>query len=82
MIPATVQTTIWDELPEANVDTTKLEHLFESRAKDLAIKVCNLLAGCFSCLKNTERKKFCLIIFEPLFSIASNSCDVQLHRPF
>lgn len=40
MIPSTVERTIWDELPAANVDTTKLEHLFESRAKDLLTKVC------------------------------------------
>lgn len=39
MIPATVDSTIWDELPPANVDTSKLEHLFESRAKDLITKV-------------------------------------------
>lgn len=39
MIPATIHRTIWDELPEANVDTQKLEHLFESRAKDLMTKV-------------------------------------------
>ncbi|XP_021698425.1 serine-rich adhesin for platelets isoform X7 [Aedes aegypti] len=38
MIPATIQRTIWDELPEATVDTQKLEHLFESRAKDLMTK--------------------------------------------
>ncbi|CAO1362298.1 unnamed protein product [Diamesa serratosioi] len=38
MIPATVDSTIWDELPPANVDTSKLEHLFESRAKDLVTK--------------------------------------------
>ncbi|XP_039431114.1 FH1/FH2 domain-containing protein 3 isoform X2 [Culex pipiens pallens] len=38
MIPATIHRTIWDELPEANVDTQKLEHLFESRAKDLMTK--------------------------------------------
>lgn len=31
--------TIWDELPEASVDVEKLEHLFESRAKDLISKV-------------------------------------------
>lgn len=35
----TVGKTIWDELPPANVDTQKLEHLFESRAKDLMTKV-------------------------------------------
>ena len=39
MIPVTVGKTIWDELPSANVDTQKLEHLFESRAKDLMTKV-------------------------------------------
>uniref|UniRef100_A0A453YRG9 FH1/FH2 domain-containing protein 3 n=2 Tax=gambiae species complex TaxID=44542 RepID=A0A453YRG9_ANOGA len=38
MIPAVIQRTIWDELPEAIVDTQKLEHLFESRAKDLMTK--------------------------------------------
>lgn len=31
---------IWDELTPVNVDTQKLEHLFESRAKDLITKVC------------------------------------------
>jgi hypothetical protein len=30
---------IWDELNPINVDTQKLEHLFESRAKDLMTKV-------------------------------------------
>lgn len=30
---------IWDELSPVNVDTQKLEHLFESRAKDLITKV-------------------------------------------
>lgn len=39
MIPVTVGQTIWDELPSASVDTDKLEHLFESRAKDLMTKV-------------------------------------------
>lgn len=39
MIPVTVGRTIWDELPSATVDTDKLEHLFESRAKDLITKV-------------------------------------------
>ncbi|XP_058053331.1 FH1/FH2 domain-containing protein 3 isoform X4 [Anopheles bellator] len=38
MIPTTLHRTIWDELPEAVVDTQKLEHLFESRAKDLLTK--------------------------------------------
>ncbi|XP_043203710.1 FH1/FH2 domain-containing protein 3-like isoform X1 [Amphibalanus amphitrite] len=32
------QTTIWDEIAEVAVDTQKLEHLFESRAKDLIVK--------------------------------------------
>lgn len=40
MIPSTIDRTIWDELPTANVDTAKLEHLFESRAKDMLTKVC------------------------------------------
>lgn len=31
---------IWDELSPVYVDTQKLEHLFESRAKDLITKVC------------------------------------------
>lgn len=31
---------IWDELNAVAVDTQKLEHLFESRAKDLITKVC------------------------------------------
>lgn len=30
--------TIWDELPETDVDSTKLEFLFESRAKDALVK--------------------------------------------
>lgn len=39
-MPSTSTTkTIWDELPEATVDVEKLEHLFESRAKDLISKV-------------------------------------------
>lgn len=33
---------IWDELSPVNVDTQKLEHLFESRAKDLITKVSNI----------------------------------------
>lgn len=39
MIPFTAGKTIWDELPESVVDHQKLEHLFESRAKDLISKV-------------------------------------------
>ncbi|XP_055702858.1 FH1/FH2 domain-containing protein 3 isoform X2 [Phlebotomus papatasi] len=38
MIPAIVGRTVWDELPPTKVDTDKLEHLFESRAKDLMTK--------------------------------------------
>ncbi|XP_055914013.1 FH1/FH2 domain-containing protein 3 isoform X5 [Eupeodes corollae] len=38
MIPVAIGKTIWDELPKSNVDTQKLEHLFESRAKDLMTK--------------------------------------------
>jgi hypothetical protein len=33
---------IWDELNPVSVDTQKLEHLFESRAKDLINKVWTL----------------------------------------
>lgn len=39
IMPVPVGGTIWDELPESQVDTQKLEHLFESRAKDLMTKV-------------------------------------------
>ncbi|KAJ6633689.1 FH1/FH2 domain-containing protein 3 [Pseudolycoriella hygida] len=38
MLPFSAGKTIWDELPEANIDVQKLEHLFESRAKDLISK--------------------------------------------
>ncbi|KAI9587719.1 hypothetical protein GQX74_003565 [Glossina fuscipes] len=38
LIPMAVGKTIWDELPAANIDTQKLEHLFESRAKDFMTK--------------------------------------------
>lgn len=31
---------LWDELSPVVIDTQKLEHLFESRAKDLITKVC------------------------------------------
>lgn len=31
---------IWDEMKPISVDTQKLEHLFESRAKDIITKVC------------------------------------------
>ncbi|KAK0181729.1 hypothetical protein PV327_003985 [Microctonus hyperodae] len=41
-------TTIWDELMPVPVDTQKLEHLFESRAKDLITKVRKLLL----CIRN------------------------------
>lgn len=39
MGPAIVEKTIWDELPESKIDTTRLEYLFESKAKDLLSKV-------------------------------------------
>ena len=35
--------TIWDEIKNVSVDTQKLEHLFESRAKELINKVCIVL---------------------------------------
>lgn len=38
MIPPSISKTIWDELPKTVVDVQKLEHLFESRAKDLMTK--------------------------------------------
>ncbi|XP_037039669.1 FH1/FH2 domain-containing protein 3 isoform X5 [Bradysia coprophila] len=38
MLPFSAGKTIWDELPETNIDVEKLEHLFESRAKDLMTK--------------------------------------------
>lgn len=40
MIPQSFERTVWDDLPAASIDTTKLEHLFESRAKELLVKVC------------------------------------------
>lgn len=39
VIGVDVKTLIWDELKPVNVDTQKLEHLFENRAKDLMSKV-------------------------------------------
>lgn len=39
LIPPSVGKTIWDEIPMATIDTQKLEHLFESRAKDTISKV-------------------------------------------
>lgn len=47
MIPSTVSSTIWDELPTACVDTTKLEHLFETRTRDLLTKVGVCVGGRF-----------------------------------
>ncbi|XP_031617722.1 uncharacterized protein LOC116337370 isoform X6 [Contarinia nasturtii] len=38
LIPVHVGKTIWDEIPTAIIDTQKLEHLFESRAKDTISK--------------------------------------------
>ncbi|CAG5039322.1 unnamed protein product [Parnassius apollo] len=41
-VPVTIRSKvggfIWDELPEINLDTAMLEHLFESRTNDLIIK--------------------------------------------
>lgn len=39
LIPASIAKTIWDELQPTTIDTQKLEHLFESRAKDMMAKV-------------------------------------------
>lgn len=39
LIPASIAKTIWDELQPTTIDTQKLEHLFESRAKDMMTKV-------------------------------------------
>lgn len=39
LIPPSAGKTIWDEIPMATIDTQKLEHLFESRAKDTISKV-------------------------------------------
>lgn len=55
MVPVPVGGTIWDELPESKVDTQKLEHLFESRAKDLMTKVIFIIL--FS------EKSFCFRLF-------------------
>lgn len=52
MIPTTIERTIWDELPPSNVDTLKLEHLFESRAKDLLTKVCYSLNVCLKTISS------------------------------
>lgn len=39
IMPSSTGKMIWDELPATVVDTQKLEHLFESRAKDMMSKV-------------------------------------------
>lgn len=62
MIPSTVERTIWDELPTANVDTAKLEHLFESRAKDMLTKVCSRFSSGVL-ISNASRKAFIWIRF-------------------
>lgn len=64
MIPPTVERTIWDELPTANVDTIKLEHLFESRAKDLMAKVCICPEAFFSIIRQRD-----LVLFAFHFAI-------------
>lgn len=43
LIPVHIGKTIWDEIPTAIIDTQKLEHLFESRAKDTISKVQKML---------------------------------------
>nr|CAD7453661.1 unnamed protein product [Timema tahoe] len=48
---------IWDELNPITVDTQKLEHLFESRAKDLITKILFFLPESYSKL-DTERLRF------------------------
>lgn len=53
MLPFSAGKTIWDELPEAHIDVQKLEHLFESRAKDLISKV--RVFGFFQCIHVTCR---------------------------
>lgn len=37
---------IWDDLPEVHLDTTTLEHLFESRTNDLIIKEVSIILPC------------------------------------
>lgn len=44
-IPTSVGKTIWDEMPQTTIDTQKLEHLFESRAKDMMAKVIEINNG-------------------------------------
>lgn len=65
MIPLNVENTIWDDLPTAYVDTTKLEHLFESRAKELLTKVsfklvCLIIRAHKSCLTVTVTRSICV----------------------
>lgn len=78
MIPPTVERTIWDELPAANVDTTKLEHLFESRAKDLMAKVCVHFKKFFLSRSVMRQKKFIYFILFTRFSWLSLLCLVPL----
>lgn len=37
--------TVWASLDKVTVDTAKLEHLFESKAKDLPVAKVNILWG-------------------------------------
>lgn len=60
-IPASVGKTIWDELPQATIDTQKLEHLFESRAKDMMTKVLNVYSNTTKI--NCKRNNFFSLYF-------------------
>lgn len=46
-VPTSLKTKVggffWDDLPDINLDTKKLEHLFESRSNDLIIKDVSML---------------------------------------
>lgn len=39
LLDGSTTTTVWDELPDVIVDTSRLEYLFENRAKDFLSKV-------------------------------------------
>lgn len=62
---------IWDELVPVVVDTQKLEHLFESRAKDLITKVrSNKLAITYGKSFISDRK-----LYYKYFSKSKNVCN-------
>lgn len=60
--PSSAGKMIWDELPATVVDTQKLEHLFESRAKDMMSKVCAPTIANFISLR-----VWCITLFVILF---------------